>query len=50
MPNPTSGKEIISRSVQTGSNGLRIERQRNFRKFFLPYTPPFLRQSVLITA
>lgn len=50
MPNPTSGKEIVSPSFQTGSNGLRIERQRNFHKFFLTYTPPFLRQSVLITA
>lgn len=50
MPNPTSGKKIVSPSFQVGSNGRRIERQRNFPKFFLPYTPPFLRQSVLFTA
>ncbi|KUM25816.1 hypothetical protein AU467_24165 [Mesorhizobium loti] len=34
-------KEIVSPSFQTGSNGPRIERQRDFHKFFLPYTPPF---------
>ncbi|CDX22673.1 hypothetical protein MPLB_2420010 [Mesorhizobium sp. ORS 3324] len=44
------GKEIVSRSFQTGSNGLRIKWQREFHKFFLPYIPPFLRQSVPITA